>query len=283
MGRSFELQGHRGARGLFPENTLDGFLATMALGVSSLELDVAVTQDGAVVVHHDFALNPDIARDGQGRYLAEAAAPPPLLCEMTLAALAPFDIGRIRPGSNLAHCHPGQCGADGQHIPLLAEIVAATAASGQVIDVELKTDAARPAHSVPPEVMARLVLEVAASARAAGRLVVRSFDWRGLAWLQHHAPDVPLAWLSHHQTDPSAVLSASQGRGIWAPAWRDLTPAAIVAAQQAGMRVIPWTVNDPRDMRRLIAWGVDGLCTDRPDLARGVMLQAGLALPPGRV
>ena len=77
MPQNFHLQGHRGARGLFPENTLDGFLATIALGVDSLELDVGVTRDGVVVINHDFALNPDIARLPDGRWLAETGVAAP--------------------------------------------------------------------------------------------------------------------------------------------------------------------------------------------------------------
>ena len=279
MPQNFHLQGHRGARGLFPENTLDGFLATIALGVDSLELDVGVTRDGVVVINHDFALNPDIARLPDGRWLAETGVAAPLLRDLPMAQIANVDIGRIRPGSVLSACLPGQCGADGVRMPTLTALVAATAESGTVLDVELKTLASRAEDTVAPEVMAALTL--AAAARARARVVIRSFDWRGLLWLQTHAPDVPLAWLSDGQTDPTRVLAASSGRGIWAPNWADLSEAAIRAAHSAGMRVIPWTVNDPADMQRLIGWGVDGVCTDRPDLARAVMRRCGITPPPG--
>jgi glycerophosphoryl diester phosphodiesterase len=279
MSRAFELQGHRGARGLFAENTIEGFIATIALGVSSLELDVGVTKDGIAAINHDFALNPDIARDADGHWLSERAAPPPLIRSLTLAELRRFDVGRSRPGSQLARRHPGQCGADGVRIPTLAELVEATAESGMTIDVELKTDAARPDDTVSPEAMAEAVLAAAHPARA--RLVVRSFDWRGLVWLQRRAPDVKLAWLSEGQTDPAAVLAAAHGSGTWAPAWADLSQTAIKAAHAGGLRVVPWTVNDPAEMRRLIDWGVDGLCTDRPDLARAAMKSCGLTPPPG--
>jgi len=279
MPQNFHLQGHRGARGLFAENTIDGFLATIALGVDSLELDVGVTQDGVVVVNHDFALNPNIARLPDGRWIAETDAPPPRVRDLTLAEIRRFDVGRIRPRSGLSHRHPGQCGADGVRVPTLAELVAVTAETGMVLDIELKTDATRAADTVPPGEMAALMLAAAAPAR--GRLVVRSFDWRGLAWMQVHAPDVPLAWLSEGQIEPTHVLAASGGRGVWAPNWSDLSEPAIRNAQAGGMRVIPWTINVPSDMRRQIAWGVDGLCTDRPDLARAVMRRCGITPPPG--
>lgn len=275
--REFELQGHRGARGLFPENTLEGFLATAAIGVSSIELDVGVTSDGVVVVHHDLALHPDITRTAEGRFLSETGEHV-LLVSQDHATLLTYDVGRLRPGSRLAALYPAQTPADGVRIPTLASLFEAL--TGTILDVELKTDPKRPTDTVPPDTMARAVMAVVDAASARARLVVRSFDWRGLAVMQSEFPDIKLAWLTSGQTSPDAALAASHGRGTWAPDWQDLTPEAVTAAQQGGMRVVPWTVNAPDVMERLILWGVDGLCTDRPDLARGVMHRLGLPLPP---
>jgi glycerophosphoryl diester phosphodiesterase len=278
----FELQGHRGARGLFAENTVEGFLATLAIGVDSLELDVGVTRDGVVVVHHNLDLHPDIARDATGSWLAETDAPPPLLHALTLAELRHYDVGRLRPGSAYAALYPGQNGADLVRIPTLREVFDATAAAHATLDVELKTDPDRPGDTVSPEEMARKVVEVATACGALGRLVVRSFDWRGLAFLRQTHPAIPLAWLSVDERDPSRAIAASGAGGIWAPSWRDLDEISIATAQKAGLRVLPWTVNAPETMARLIAWGVDGFCTDRPDLARAVMRGQGLTLPEPR-
>ncbi len=91
---SFDLQGHRGARGLYPENSLPGFEATLALGVTTLEMDLAVTRDGVVMVHHDRRLDPARTRGPDGTWLAE---PAPAIVELGHAALAAYDIGRARP------------------------------------------------------------------------------------------------------------------------------------------------------------------------------------------
>ena len=99
MRRAIDLQGHRGARGLFPENTLAGFKAALAIGVDSFELDVAVTADGVPVVSHDAALNPDLARGPDGAWLD---TPGPLIRSLRLAELAAYDVGRIRTGSAYA-------------------------------------------------------------------------------------------------------------------------------------------------------------------------------------
>src|SRR5476649_1321962 len=96
MKRPLDIQGHRGARALFPENTLEGFLAAYALGVKAFELDVGLTADGVVVVSHDPALNPDITRDALGAWLHEGG---PAIRSLTRAQLCTFDVGRIRPES----------------------------------------------------------------------------------------------------------------------------------------------------------------------------------------
>ena len=148
--------------------------------------------------------------------------------------------------------------------------------------MELKTDPGAPELTCSPEEMADLVVATAAAAQATCRLVVRSFDWRGLSHLQHLHPTISLAWLTHGHASGRAVAEASQGRGQWSPLFTDLTQDAVREAQALGLRVNPWTVNAPSDMARMIAWGVDGLCTDRPDLARAVMAAHGLALPQPR-
>lgn len=291
---AFELQGHRGARGLFPENTIGGFVAVVALGVDAVELDVAVTADGVPVVFHDVALHGDIVRCPDGAWLDGEG---PLLRSLTLAGLARYDVGRLRPGSRAAAAHPDQVGCDGARVPTLREVFAAT---GTVrIDAELKTLPDRPEATVPPAEMADRVLAVAAACGALGRLDVRSFDWRGLRHVRGCRPDVPLTFLTapemvvqaalwwdgptpaaHGGSVPRAVAAVAGGRASWAPWHGDLTPAQVQEARSLGLRVVPWTVNNPDDMARLMAWGVDGVCTDRPDLARQVMARAGLPLPP---
>jgi glycerophosphoryl diester phosphodiesterase len=121
---------------------------------------------------------------------------------------------------------------------------------------------------------------LAAAAGALARLVVRSFDWRGLHHVQASRPDIELVWLTSATTTREAALwwdgaagaspaqaIVAQGGRNWAPEHIDLTRETIEDAHRLGLRVLPWTVNDAADMARLIAWGVDGLCTDRPDIA----------------
>ena len=299
MSGAFELQGHRGARGLFAENTLAGFAGALAVGVHTIELDVAMTADDVVVVAHDPVLHADLTRRPDGRWL-EATGPP--VRSLRLDELRRYDVGRARPGSATAAAFPDQRADDGARIPTLAEVFALTAHSGVRIDVELKTDPNDPALTVAPEVMAEAVLAAASAAKAMRRLAVRAFAWAGLRHLGARHPEVPLVWLTDAETASGAALwwqspgpeafAGSVGRAVaaasmgpaaapatWAPDHVGLTEAAIAEAHALGLRVGPWTVNAESDMRRLIGWGVDGFCTDRPDLARPVLARAGLGLP----
>ncbi|CAH2599212.1 Glycerophosphoryl diester phosphodiesterase [Rhodovastum atsumiense] len=289
MARRFELQGHRGARGLFPENTLEGFRATIALGVDAIELDIGVTADGVPVVFHDATLNGDIVRGPDGTWLAGEG---PAIHALSFAELMQYDVGRLRPDTGYAAAQVAQ---DGARIPTLAATFGAT--GGVRIDAELKTIADRPELTVPPAEMAERVLAVAEAAGALGRLDLRSFDWRGLRHARALRPGLKLTFLTNARTVAAAALwwggpspadyggsvpravAAEAGAACWAPSHVGLQRAEIEEAHALGLRVVPWTVNDPADMERLIAWEVDGICTDRPDLARTVMARAGLPLP----
>ncbi|MEJ0020605.1 MAG: glycerophosphodiester phosphodiesterase [Acetobacteraceae bacterium] len=310
MTRMIELHGHRGARGLFPENTLPGFAATLALGVDALELDVAVTADDVAVVTHDPRLNPDITRGPDGAWLA---APGPAILSLRAADLARYDVGRIRPGSVYAAQYPDQVPHDGARIPLLADVLrlAPAAASNRgasahvgseaganeggasgavMFNVELKSFPGQPDLAIPGEAMAEAVMAVADAAGVTRRLIVQSFDWRGPRHLRRTRPEVLVSWLTHsallasarrwwggpHPADyggslPRAV--AAEGGTIWAPDHASVTADAVAEAHSLGVRVIPWTVNGIAEMRRLLACGVDGLITDRPDRARGVLAE----------
>jgi len=273
----FSLQGHRGARALFPENTLSGFQATIAVGVRVIEIDVGVTRDGAVVVHHDTALNPDTTRDRSGAWLPARGR---LLREMTLAQLAEYDVGRIRPGTEYAERFPRQAAQDGTGIPTLEQVLALDNTTAW--NIELKSLPAQPDWTVAPEEMAERVLHVASAAGALDRITVQSFDWRAPRHVKRIRPSVARGWLTSAQTVADAALwlgrhiadmsdvpdaIAKEGGGTWTPGHLDLTEALVSRAHSLDLLVIPWTVNSRDDMLRLIDWGVDGLITDWPDRA----------------
>ncbi|HEY4171895.1 MAG TPA: glycerophosphodiester phosphodiesterase [Rhodopila sp.] len=280
MARKIDIQGHRGARALFPENTLEGFLAAAALGVEAFELDVAMTADGVVVVSHDPVLNPDITRDKAGAWLTQ---PNPPIHTLTYAALSTYDVGRNRPGSPLSIQFPDQTPHDGARIPTLASVLSALPLAR--FTIEVKTNPARPDWTATPAVMADATLRVIDAAGAAGRVIMESFDWRVQRHVRRTRPDIRLAWLTRAETvrdaalwwDDASVIGsvparvAAEGGSVWAPDHTDLTESQIQEAHVLGLFVLPWTVNRPADISRLIAWGVDGLISDRPDLALGLI------------
>ena len=271
--------GHRGARGLFAENTIAGFSQAISLGVDGLELDVATTADRVVVVTHDPCLNPDIVRGRDGDWLLP---PTPLVHELSFAQFRDYDVGRLRPGSAYAAQFPDQHAADGAWLPSLREVLAAT---GEVpLLVEIKTFPDKPELTVAPAEMAELVMDALTIAGAIPRSMILSFDWRALRHLHRHRPEIATGWLTQKMSDAERRLwwgeelcsgrflspartTADQGGQWWLPEWCELRRHDINLARQLGLRVLPWGVERPDEMDRALDWGVDGLITDRPDLA----------------
>jgi glycerophosphoryl diester phosphodiesterase len=243
---------------------------TAALGVDAIELDVGLTADGVVVVHHDPRLNPATTRGPDGRYLRP---PGPALTALPAADLAEYDVGRIDPASRLAAAYPAQRPIEGARIPTLAGVLAALPAAAFVIELKSAPDGSR-ARGAPwpdPVDLAEATALVCDAAPDSGRLVLQSFDSRALRHLRDRRPDVRLAWLTHAATPAAAQAVAAEGARCWCPNHIGLTARTIRQAQALGLRVLAWTVNRPARMRRLVAAGVDGLITDRPDLARTVL------------
>jgi glycerophosphoryl diester phosphodiesterase len=301
---AFDLQGHRGARGLAPENTIEGFATALSIGVATLELDLGMTRDGVVVVHHDIWLNPETTRTPEGNFLALRG---PALHALTLAELKRYDVGRLKPGTRYAQTFPEQRAADGARIPTLAEVfelVRRVGAQHVRFNIETKLTPTSDADTADPEAFAAAVAAVVRAAGLADRVTVQSFDWRALAALRRIAPEIvrvcltaerpgfdtierdrpgPSPWTAGLDVNdfggstPRLVAAASCA--VWSPAFRDLTPERHTEAKALGLVVIPWTVNERADMDRLIGMGVDGLITDYPDRLRVVLAERGIPLP----
>ncbi len=278
---AFDLQGHRGARGLAPENTLQAFAAALAIGVTTLELDTGVTKDGIVVIHHDRRLNPDIARGPDGRWVE---APAPLIHELTFEQLRRYDVGRLRPGSKTAEQFPDQEPADGAHVPRLAELFDLVEKAGDAavrFNIETKLSAQAPEETPGPEPFALALIAAIRKARMEARASIQSFDWRTLQVVEREAPVIATVYLTGRRREgsqPRAVHAA--GGRIWSPNVLEMDSASLVEARALGLRVIPWTVNEPAVIERMLDLGVDGLITDFPDRARAQMQRRGLPLPP---
>lgn len=297
---AFDLQGHRGARGLAPENTLAAFAAALAIGVDTLELDTVLTRDDVVLVSHDPRLNPDLARGADGRWVA---APGAALRSLSLAEVQAYDVGRLRPDSRYAQAFPQQRPADGERIPTLGAVFERVRQSGDAtvrFNIETKLSPLAPELAPAPDDFVRRVLAVIDQHGMRARVSLQSFDWRTLEVAQRLAPEVPTVCLSSQQpwsgnvADPrwTAGLSLAEHTGsvpqlvkaagcaVWSPYFGDLSAAALAEAHALKLAVIVWTVNEPAQIDQMLALGVDGIISDRPDRVREAMAARAMTLPP---
>ena len=300
-----ELQGHRGARGLWPENTLAAFGGALELGVSTVELDCGLTRDGVIVVTHDPELNPDLTRGADGRFLARTG---PRIFDLTFRELESYDVGRLQPGSAYAARFPEQEPVDGERIPRLTDVLALVRArsEGRVrVAIEVKTFPGQPELTATPAAFAAALERDVEATGTLAMVSIMAFDFRVLTAVQRLMPQAATVALTEQQNGGDTVgLGASQpspwlggldparfgnsvvrlvkatGAGTWGPDYQDLNEQRIAEAHALGLRVVPWTVNATADMERLLAFGIDGMTTDRPDVLRELLASKGLPVPP---
>jgi glycerophosphoryl diester phosphodiesterase len=303
---AFDIEAHRGGRALFPENTLQSFANALSMGVDTLELDIGVTKDGAIIVSHERKLNPDLARAraADGAYVAPPGTP---FVQLRLEDVRKYDVGQIRPDSAYAAQFPEQHAVPNTPIPTLREVFGLVRKSGNNLvrlNIETKIDPNHPDESPDPDRFVALLLDLLDAEKFADRVTVQSFDWRTLQLVQKLAPTIPTVYLTqqkglgatialdratnwtagfnpadHGNSLPATIKAA--GGAIWSPYYGDIDPEIIAEAHRLGLSVVVWTVNKPDDIARMIDIGVDGIISDRPDLLRKIAADKGITLPKG--
>lgn len=301
---AFDLQGHRGARGLAPENTIIGFETALRIGVTTLELDTAMTKDNFLVVSHDSYLNPEHTRGPDGEFLK---AQGPAIRSLTFDELQRYDVGRIKPGTAYAARFPLQQGADGVRIPKLTDVfdlVKRNDADHIRFNIETKLTPTSGADTPDPETFASALVKSIQDAGLTKRASIQSFDWRTLMIAKRIAPDIervcltiqspgednirrnmpgPSPWTAGLDIDdfggsvPRLVKAADCA--VWSPYYRNVTAALVKEAHDLGLKVIPWTVNEMADLELIYQTGIDGIISDYPDRARAA-LPKGITAPP---
>ncbi|XRQ09748.1 glycerophosphodiester phosphodiesterase family protein [Actinomadura welshii] len=267
-----EIHGHRGARGLRPENTLPGFAHALELGVDAIELDVGMSADGVVVLNHDQTLSPVNLTDTAPAWPGDPAFPyvGKRVRDLTYAQLRTVDAGAKR------HERYTQTPVPGARIPTLAEACAQLAPTGVTLAVELKTDPTWPLEDI--ERLTAAVVDVLTSAGVHGRSRLLAFDWRVLTEARRTHPAFPRVALLERKTtvpdtpwlaglpptDPVAAAAAI-GADFLSPEHAMTTPGLVDQAHAEGLRVAVWTVNTPEDMSRFTKYGADALITDYPN------------------
>ena len=294
--------GHRGARGLLPENTLPAIQKAIELHVDMIDMDVAMTADGVLVVAHDLVLNPDITRDVAGNWIDPTT--PIILKHLSFAQLQRYNVGKIKPDTAYARLFPAQQPLAQHHsIPTLKEaldLIKRAAPKTMLIQIELKSDPTKPDYSVPVEVLVtalnRLIIEEGMS----DRIKVQAFDWRCLQVLQHINSQIETAYLTDEDTeqtmlDPDPDIAGRWSAGLllknyhnslpemikalggrwWDAQDTELTTERIEQAHKLGLLVAVWlwpernnAKMDKEQVRQFEKMHVDAIITDRPDLIR---------------
>lgn len=267
--QQLDWQGHRGCRGLMPENTVPAFIKALELGVTTLELDLAVSKDGILVVTHEPWLNPNICLDANGSSLKGKSESQLNLYEMDYREIEACDCGSLPYGN-----FPRQAKVKASKPTLAAVIHAAENYKKEHnlpdfnYNIEIKSDPKGDNIFHPtPEAFSKLVHEFLSERLPLSRYNIQSFDFRVLKVYHKMYPDTQLAALLESKMKPEN-LEAELGfmPEIYSSYHLFLRKKMVKAYQKKGVKVIPWTVNTQKRVNKMIKYGVDGIITDYPDL-----------------
>ena len=262
--QSIDIQRHRGCRGLMPENTLPAFKKAIALGVDTLELDVAVSKDKKVIVSHEPYMNAAICLDAYGKEIPKPDSEKHNLYQLTYAEIKAFDCG-----TKFHKRFPKQEKIK-TYKPSLDEVFTNSNALNNAIkyNIEIK---AKPEYDTiftpKPEEFVKLVLQTILEHQVFNRCNLQSFDLRILEEIKKQAPEMQVAILVDEDENISEKLKQlSYKPEIISPYYKLLDKETISKFHKEGFKVIPWTVNTASEMQEMIRFNVDGIITDYPDV-----------------
>lgn len=268
---AFDKEGHRGCRGLLPENTIAAMKKAVDLGVTTLEMDAVITQDGEVVLSHEPFFNHELTTKPDGSFVKEAEEKSLNIYQMTYAQVQTFDVG-LKP-----HPRFPQQQKLAATKPLLRDVIDTIKTycreKGLLLpqfNIETKSQPLTDGrfHPAPKEFVDRLVA-VVKEKNIEAATIIQSFDFRTLQYLHRRHPSLRTSMLieAWDKRSPDEQLQAlGFTPTIYSPDHSLVTKALVDRCHQKGMKVIPWTVNDPERMKTLVALGVDGIITDYPNL-----------------
>jgi glycerophosphoryl diester phosphodiesterase len=266
---AFNKEGHRGARGLLPENIIASMYKAIDYNVNTVEVDVVISKDKQVVISHDVYFHPDITTTPDGRHLTAKEAQQHLLYHMNYDSIKKYDVG-LKPHKDF----PQQKNMPA-YKPLLGELVDSTdwyarSKGKQVLyNIELKTNAANDGTKHPPvEEFVDLVMTVVKDRKLEKRSYLQSFDFRPLQILHKKYPGITTAVLisgSDKRTLAQHLQELGYTPEMYSPHYSLVTPELVSECRKHNIKLIPWTVNTLEEMKKLKALGVDGIITDYPN------------------
>jgi glycerophosphoryl diester phosphodiesterase len=280
----FDLQGHRGCRGLRPENTLEAFEHALEIGVTTLELDTGITKDRVPVVSHDRALNPQKTRINV-TFITEEI----LIKDLTYEELSQYDVGVMRSDYDW----PRQKEIPGAKIPRLEDVFILVKEYEELqvrkimLNIETKISPSAPEETFSPEEFVDILLELIEEYEMEDRVIIQSFYWKTIMLVKEKNPSIKTAalltssrmfstkWLNGLRFasfgfDVGKLVKAS-GADFFSPSFSDCSDKWIESAHDQGIPVIPWTINDKETMKDFIEKGVDGIITDYPDILKDLL------------
>lgn len=264
-----DLQGHRGARGLLPENTVSSFLKALELGVTTLELDLVVSRDSILVVSHEPWFNPDISLHPNGTPVQPDEGRSLNIFLMDYSEVKAFDVG-LRGNPRFPNQTPVKA-----YKPTLADVIVTSEKwlsdnnKPKVwYNIETKSDPNEYDEYYPqPDTFAELLLAEVYRLDIANRTVIQSFDPNTLIAIRNLDPQIHLALLIENQDDVSQNLDRLGFiPEIYSPYYQFVDSIMVAEIHSLNMRLIPWTINDADEMKRLLELGVDGIISDYPNL-----------------
>lgn len=270
-----DLQGHRGCRGLMPENTIPAFMNALQLNVTTLEMDAIITKDGEVIISHEPFFNHEITTKPDGDTVTEAEERSLNIFQMTYDSVVKYDVGM--------KAHPRFPLQQKMHAvkPQLKDVIdsaenycAAHKRAPVYYNIETKSmpEGDNIYHPLPGPFI-EAIMQIILQKNIADRVIIQSFDIRTLQYLHQHYPEIKTALLVE-EDDKKTFAMQMKDLGfiptIYSPAYQLVTPLLVQQCHEMNIRLIPWTVNDKDSMKNLLKLGVDGLISDYPDMFSSV-------------
>ena len=268
---TFDKEGHRGCRGLMPENTIPAMIKALDLGVTTLEMDIAITKDKQPVLSHEPWFAQDITTKPDGTYMKNLEERKFVIYWMTYEQVKTFDVG-MKP-------HPHFPRQQKMKVvkPLLSDVIdsseehaKATNRPLPLYNIETKTDPVLDSvfHPMPVEFV-DLLMSVILQKGIGERTIIQSFDFRTLQYLHQKYPSIKTSMLiegSDKRSLDEQLKSLGFTPTIYSPEYTLVTEDVVKKCHTQNIRIVPWTVNDRPTIDELKKMGVDGIITDYPDL-----------------
>ena len=277
-----KIYGHRGARGVLPENTLESFKYLFENNIRAYETDILISKDHIPVITHDFKLDPSYTKDVNGNWIDDENIK---IIDLTYEEILKYDVGTLNKLSKYGRKFINQKSLDNQKIPKLSDLLKLSSDrdfDDLLINLEFKSTPIEEGLTPSPEEMVKIVIDEVGRSNLSDKIIYSSFDWRVLREIKERDPKIPRAhltsgakgkiydkspWLDftplHSEVELPKLIKALGG-SAWHPNYKDVNKEIIEISRNEGLPVNVWTVNKEQDMLRMIDYGVDGIMTDYP-------------------